>query len=190
VTQDITGGILVEGGISVTGAYSCSFVTTSSLTTIHDVWYSGSTQYFTGSIELTGLTASFLQYEKQYTSDITNLQSSYIKGRKPTFRVYAREKNWNPNVYSVANAVPSTQIIEDAYWKLFRVVDNMEIVPFGTGSYKQTRMSYDVSGNYFELDTAFLEPGYSYGLQFVYYLEGKYREQPEIFKFRIDEEAP
>ena len=66
----------------------------------------------------------------------------------------------------------------------------MEIVSYGTGSYNQTRMSYDVSGNYFEVDTQWLEPGYAYGLQFVYYLEGKYREQPEIFKIRVDEETP
>ena len=190
VQQEITGGILVENGIAHTGIYSCSFVITGSLETIHDMWHSGSTEYFTGSIDLTGLTASFLQYEKQYISDITNLQSSYVKGQKPTFRVYAREKNWSPNIYSVANSAPPSEIVEDAYWKLFRVVDNMEIVSYGTGSYNQTRMSYDVSGNYFEVDTQWLEPGYAYGLQFVYYLEGKYREQPEIFKFRVDEETP
>ena len=154
------------------------------------MWSSGSTQYFTGSIELTGLSASFSQYETQYISDITNLNSSYVKGRKPVFRVYARPKNWNPNIYSVANSSPATEIIEDAYWKLFRVVDNMDIISYGTGSYKETRMSYDVSGNYFQVDTAMLEPGYAYGLQFIYYLDGNYRQQPEVFKFRIDEETP
>ncbi len=49
-------------------------------------------------------------------------------------------------------------------------------------------MSYDVSGNYFDLDTSILDQGYAYGLQFVYYLNGKYVEQPEIFKFKVDEE--
>ena len=64
----------------------------------------------------------------------------------------------------------------------------MKIIPFGTGSYNFTRLAYDVSGNYFDLDTSFLEPGYLYGIQFVYHLQGDYREQPEIFKFRVEEE--
>jgi len=188
VRQDLTGGILVENGVAQTGIYSCSFVITSSLDVVHDVWYSGSVQYFTGSIDLEGLSASFVEYETQHLSDITNLKKSYVKGQKPVFRVYAREKNWNPNIYTLAASEPPTQIIEDAYWRLFRVVDNLEVVPYGTGTYNHTRMSYDVSGNYFDLDTSILDQGYAYGFQFVYHLNGKYVEQPEIFKFKVDEE--
>jgi hypothetical protein len=33
-----------------------------------------------------------------------------------------------------------------------------------------------------------LEPGYAYGITFAYYLQGKYAEQPEVFKFKIKEE--
>ena len=188
VQQEITGGIVVENGVARTGIYSCSFAITSSLSTVHDVWHSGSVEYFTGSISLEGLTASFAQYETQHISDITNLKKSYVKGQKPVFRVYAREKNWSPNVYSVAVSEPPTEIIEDAYWRLFRVVDNLDVIPYGTGTYNHTRMSYDVSGNYFEVDTSILDQGYAYGLQFVYYLNGRYVEQPEIFKFKVDEE--
>jgi hypothetical protein len=34
-----------------------------------------------------------------------------------------------------------------------------------------------------------LEPGYAYGLKFAYYDEliGEWVEQPEIFKFKVDE---
>jgi len=188
VQQEITGGIVVENGVAQTGIYSCSFAITSSLDVIHDVWHSGSIEYFTGSIDLEGLSASFVEYETQHLSDITNLKKSYVKGQKPVFRVYAREKNWNPNIYTLAASEPPTQIIEDAYWRLFRVVDNLEVVPYGTGTYNHTRMSYDVSGNYFDLDTSILDQGYAYGFQFVYHLNGKYVEQPEIFKFKVDEE--
>ena len=48
-------------------------------------------------------------------------------------------------------------------------------------------MSYDISGNYFELDTTHLDPGYSYGIQFLYYINGVYKEQPDTFKFKLDE---
>ena len=64
----------------------------------------------------------------------------------------------------------------------------MEVVPYGTGSQNETRMSYDVSGNYFDIDTDILDPGFMYGLQFTYHLNGRYVEQPEVFKFKIEEE--
>ena len=41
---------------------------------------------------------------------------------------------------------------------------------------------------YFELDSSYLEPGYAYGIQFAYYLQGTYAEQPQTFKFKIKEE--
>ena len=81
-------------------------------------------------------------------------------------------------------------IVEDSYFRIHRVVDNLEVIPYGTGSANNnfSRLSYDVSGSYFELDTSCLEPGYAYGITFAYYLQGKYKEQPEVFKFKIKEE--
>jgi hypothetical protein len=81
------------------------------------------------------------------------------------------------------------------YWKIFRVVDGLDVVSYGTGSsapqaignaQSYTRLSYDASGSYFDLDMNMLESGYSYGLQFLRYYNGGYVEQPEIFKFRVE----
>ena len=59
----------------------------------------------------------------------------------------------------------------------------------GTNAKKEyTKLSYDVSGNYFNLDTSVLDAGYIYGIQFSYYINGKYENQKEIFKFRVDDE--
>ena len=189
--RHVTASLVVENGVDITGTYSCSFATTSSLDVVYDVWFTGSvsspTQYFTGSFEPQTLEASALIYEDEYITDITNLRSSYIKGQKPRLRVFSRQKNWQPNIYNVASAEVEPEIIEDGYYRLFRTVDNMEIIPFGTGSSSHTKMSYDISGSYFQLDTSFLEPGYSYGIQFCYYLQGEYRQQPEVFKFRVDD---
>jgi|TARA_R110000824_G_scaffold25299_4_gene88208 hypothetical protein len=185
--REVTASLLVENGVDITGTYTCSFASTSSLDVIYDVWYSGSVQYFTGSYEPQDLQAQALIYEDEYITDITNLRSSYIKGQKPRLRVFSRKKNWQPNIYNIATSVIDPETVEDSYYRVFRTVDNMEIIPFGTGSYSHTRMSYDISGSYFQLDTSYLEPGYSYGIQFCYYLQGQYREQPEVFKFRIDE---
>ena len=185
---NVTGGLLIEGGINVTGVYSCSFATTSSFTTIHDVWHSGGVEFFTGTISPQNITASGYFPDEEFITDVTNLQSEYRKGRKPIFRVNVRKKNWMPNVYTVVTSDVETEIIEDAYWRLYRKVDGLEVVPYGTGSQKHTKMSFDASGNYFELDTSILEPGYAYGMKFVYYLQGQYQQQPEEFKFKITEE--
>ena len=193
----VTGGQVIENGVALVGVYSASFATTASEDYLYDVWFTASqpgniTEFFTGSYEPTSLSALELIYEDEYVTDVTNLKGSYIKGQKPRLRVFARKKNWNPNIYTSATTNVVPEVIDDGYYRLTREIDNMEIIPFGTGSGVKdyTRMSYDVSGNYFELDTSHLEPGFTYKLQFAYYLQGQYRQQSEEFKFRVEEPAP
>jgi len=190
----LTAGLLKENGVIATGIYTASFASTSSLDVVFDVWHTGSggsrINFFTGSYEPVPVETSDLLYDTEYITSITNLENSYTKGQKPKLRVFTREKDWSPNIYTVATQEILPTIIEDAYYRITRTIDNLEIVPFGTGSVVNnfTRLSYDVSGSYFELDTSFLEPGYSYGIQFAYYLQGEYREQNELFKFTIKED--
>ena len=66
------------------------------------------------------------------------------------------------------------------------MVDGLEVIPYGTGSINHTRMSYDISGSYFDLDMKLLEIDYAYGIKLVYYVNGAYHEQSEIFKFRVE----
>jgi hypothetical protein len=87
--------------------------------------------------------------------------------------------------------------IEDAYYSLCRTSDDYEIISYGTGSSvtpqatgsagSYTRLSYDLSGNYFDLDMSLLQKGYQYELKFVYYVNGSYEEQKESFKFKVEE---
>tara|TARA_R110002020_G_scaffold130814_1_gene292556 strand:+ start:1209 stop:2696 length:1488 start_codon:yes stop_codon:yes gene_type:complete len=194
IATSVTGGLLVENGVVRTGIYTASFASTSSFATVYDVWHTGSggqrRNFYTGSFNPISIETTDHLYDTQYINTITNLHDSYLKGQKPKLRVFARNKNWKPNIYTVATEDVVPAIIESAYYRLTRTIDSLEIIPFGTGSAVNnfTQMSYDVSGNYFELDTNHLESGYSYGIQFVYYLNGEYREQPEVFKFRIEEE--
>jgi len=50
-------------------------------------------------------------------------------------------------------------------------------------------MSYDESGNYFDLDMNLLEPGYEYGLKFSFYDNqlSSWVEQDKVFKFRVED---
>ena len=157
--NEVTAGLLEENGNIVTGVYTASFASTSSIDTVFDVWWTGSAprvEYYTGSYEPISFTTSDLLYDRSYITTITNLDDNYSKGQKPKLRVFVRDKDWSPNIYTVANATIETTIIEDAYYRIFRSIDNLEIVPYGTGSSSNnfTRLSYDVSGNYFELDTS------------------------------------
>ena len=128
---------------------------------------------------------------EEYITKITNLKSSYTNKEKPRLRVFTRPKNWNPNVYSKVVAERKPEIVEDSYYKVYRLTDKLPVIPFGTGSanlfQEHTRMSYDVSGSYFDLDMSLMEAGYSYGIKFVHYINGDWREQPEVFKFRVEE---
>jgi hypothetical protein len=101
--------------------------------------------------------------------------------------VFTRKKNWSPTIYTVANSEIETDIIDSAFYRIIRTVDNLEVIAYGTGSDQQTKLSYDVSGNYFDLDMNLLESGYMYDLKFAYYLNGVYKEQPETFKFRVED---
>ena len=122
----------------------------------------------------------------KYYSSITNLKPTYNQSETARFRLYTRDENWSPTIYTVAKAAAQSGVIESAYFKVFRVVDNLEVIPYGTGSDEYTKLSHDVSGNYFDLDISMLDIGYMYGIKFVYKVNDIYKEQPELFKFRVD----
>jgi hypothetical protein len=88
----------------------------------------------------------------------------------------------------VASKEIENKFVDAAYWRLYREIDNFEIIAYGTGSDLYTKLSYDVTGSYFDLDMSILEPDYSYVIKFLYYINGQYQEQPESFKFRVTEQ--
>tara|TARA_R100000008_G_scaffold372_1_gene303 strand:- start:15695 stop:17653 length:1959 start_codon:yes stop_codon:yes gene_type:complete len=192
---------VMTGGWISTGIYTCSVALTKSATvtldTVYDVWHddgtargSGSvTQYFTGSVKPIVMSAGDNRREPTYYINVTNLQNSYMRDQIARFNVYIREKNWNPSIYSKATATPQIVAIQSASYRVFRTLDGYEALSHGTGSDLNTILSYDVSGNYFDLDMSLLEPGYEYGLKLSFYDSGlsSWQEQNEIFKFRVED---
>jgi hypothetical protein len=188
---------VVTGGWASTGIYTASVCMTSSSTTaaptkLFDVWSSlptGSVQYKTGSV----IPSTFRSFEGAPTFDrvttLKNLKPSY--GRKQTvrFRTFVRDRNWSPTIYTVATRVNPTEVIDSASYKIIRMIDNLEAIPYGTGSDFSTYLSFDVTGNYFDLDLRELEAGYMYGIKLTYYNASiaSWIEQPEVFKFRVEE---
>jgi hypothetical protein len=190
---------IVTGSHVSTGIYSCSVALTSAatpLSTVYDVWfgsataglsYAASTKFFTGSVEPKTLKANRINPTNTYVTTITNLKSSYDKNETVRFRLFVREKDWSPTIYTKAStAIEGTNVVSGSY-KIFRVIDELDVIPYGTGSNLETVMSYDITGSYFDLDMSMLEEDYAYGIKFSYYNNavGSWVNQPEIFKFRV-----
>ena len=187
-------GTFVTASRHDAGIYKVSFAYSGSETKLYDIWqYTGSStngyiQIHTGS----GFTVRRNNPEDfkeipEYLTSITNLKSSYSSEEQARLRVYTRNKNWSPNLYTVASNTAPVNIIRDAYYKLVRVSDDMIVIPYSTGSSPSySSLSYDVSGSYFDLDMSILEPNYLYEISFLYKDDLNYIEQKEKFKFRVD----
>ena len=177
----------ITGGYVTTGTYSASFALDTSASVVYDRWFSGSVYYHTGSFEPISLTPSNMFDTTEYITSITNLRSEYLNNDIARLRLYTRERNWNPTIYTVATTNIENSIIDDAYFKVFRIIDDEDVISYGTGSVNHTRLSYDVSGSYFDLDMSLLEAGYEYGIKFVFYTNGSYDEHNATFKFKVVE---
>ena len=182
----------VTGGYVSTGIYSASFAMTAASTpleTVFDVWNNGSgVQFYTGSFEPSVLYPSAVAPAEEHFISITNLRQSYRNDETARFRIYTRQKDWSPTIYTRAVATPEVQIVESGSYEIYRVVDDLKVVSYGTGSDNQTVMSYDASGSYFDLDMSMFETGYSYGIKLSFYNQdvGAWVEQPETFKFKVE----
>jgi hypothetical protein len=191
---------VVTGGYVSTGVYSASFAFTgsSTLETIYDVWFSGGNsiadatsatiQFHTGTISPKTLTAQGHNQYTRYVLSMPSLKTEYYNNQTERFRIYARQKDWSPTIYTKAIATPETLVFESASYEIFRATDDKIVVAYGTGSDNYSLLSYDVSGNYFDLDMSMLDPGYSYGIRYSIYEDSvqSYTEQPYIFKFRVN----
>ena len=130
-----TGSALIQsvstpatGGYVSTGIYSCSVCLTAAstpLTTLFDVWYSGSTQYFTGSIYPEVHYAAQTVSKPVYYINITNNRGRYRSDENARFNLYIRNKYWNPTIYTVADTNPPTTTIESVFWLVNIIVNSI-----------------------------------------------------------------
>jgi len=196
-----TGVFAVTGGHVSKGIYSASFAMTAASTplpAVNDVWFkldnsvadaSTGVQYGTGSIEPKVLKNMYNAPANEYFVSITNLRQKYRPDETARFRVYSRQKDWTPTIYTKAVSTPEVEVVESGSFEVFRIIDELKVIPHGTGSTPYyTFMSYDVSGSYFDLDMGLFERGYMHGIKLAFYNEdiGSWVEQPEIFKFKVE----
>jgi len=187
-----TGDTNATGSYVSAGIYSCEIALTAAATPleeIHDVWHSGGVEYFTGSFfpELMPTYDSAPTFNR--ITSCKNLKKKYSTQDTARFRFFVRDRNWSPTLYTVATANNPTDIVESASFSIYRVTDNLAAIPYGTGSDLSTYLSYDKEGNFFDLDMSLLEPDYMYEIRLSYYNDsiGDWQEQPQTFKFRVEE---
>ena len=199
ISLPIGGGVtvnnatVVSGGWVSTGIYSASFAFTGSNKEVFEVW-SKPTKVMQGIQLTTGSVFAVKKMEsldympnKRYATSIKNLKSSYTQSDKVRFRVFIREKDWSPNIYTKATQTIEPYIVGKAYYRISRVKDDFDVITYGSGSGNPyTQLSYDKNGNYFDLDMSLLEANYAYGLKFSLEIDGRNVEQEEAFKFRVE----
>ena len=178
------------------GVYKATFSVTGGAVTstypyLVDVWTLSGSEVHTGSV-ITPLDFSFSNFNpnSKHVVTIKNLKPKYSRGQTERFRLYVREKNWSPNIFTVAKTTPPNKLIESASYQICRAPDKKIVIPYGTGSTGETMLSYDSDGNYFDLDMDLLEAGYTYELKFSFYEDSlsSYREQPYNFKIRVEQD--
>lgn len=180
---------VVTGGWSSTGIYTASVAVETSLQQVYDVWFDSSDNPLVYGSAITvknAATESVFSYDN-YVVNIKNLKQTYKTTENAKFNLFIRPSNWNPNSYtSLTNNIENT-VIENIFYKIYRVTDRLDVIPYGTGSTNHTRLSYDSEGNFFEMDMSLLEPGYSYSIKFAVKDEDNFYENRETFKFRVEE---
>ena len=180
----------ITGGFVDTGIYSASFDLNTTLSTVYDRWFDStlSTCFFTGTLNIKSNTAQANTKKEPLVLAVTNLQDQYSRTETSTrVRLFTRKRNWSPTLYTVANNTIENYFVDNMYYKATRMVDDTDVIQYGTGSTQYTLLSYDDQGSYFDFDFSSLEAGYAYEFKFIIKEGSNYSEYPEGFRFRVED---
>lgn len=174
------------------GVYSVSFAYAGSESKLYDIWSTTvdneTSEILTGSgFSVNSRSVNNSNVKSGYKFNITNLKSSYTKDETYTFRVHTLRKGQPVTVYTKATNKVEVSNVKEAYFKIDRVTDNFNIIPYTEDDdVKYSKLSYDMSGSFFDLDMSILAPNYLYEISFLRKSGKNYIEQDEKFRFRIE----
>ena len=180
----------ITGGFVDTGIYSASFDLDTSLSTVYDRWFDSTltTCFFTGTLNIKSNTAQSNTKKEPLILTVTNLEDQYSRAETNTrVRLVTRKRTWSPTIYTVANSTIENYFVDNMYYKVRRLIDEKDIVQYGTGSVQYTLLSYDDQGSYFDFDFSSLEAGYAYEFKFIIKEGTNYSEYPQGFRFRVED---
>lgn len=170
------------------GIYKASVAIDTTASVLYDKWINPSNaniKYFSASFDVSQRENNFISNSPDYVIHISNLKSAYLQNEQTRFNIFVRERDWQPNIYTVAYNNIENIIIPNLYYKIFRLNDNYTIIDYSTGSLAYTKTSYDVNGNFFDFDMNILEKNYNYGIKLACWDGNQLQEFKETFKFKV-----
>jgi hypothetical protein len=184
----LDGKTVATGSWVYPGTYTVSLGVDTDLEEVYDIWFDGEDNIIGvgGLIPIVNPDGEEVYTKNDYFFAIKNLKNSYSTTEEPRFYVFIRSKSWNPNSYTSVNNSISNTIVDDLFYKVYRVADDIDVIPYGIQDTNHTRLSYDKNGNYFDLDMTLLEPGYTYAIKFLISDMEDFHESRESFKFRVE----
>ena len=180
---------VVTGSWVSTGIYKAEIGVDTLHDYVYDIWFDDQDRPigYGGKIEIKHAGEREEDFAiDDYIISITNLKQKYSKKENARFQVFVRKEQWNPNSYTSVLSTPEPEMIDNMYYSIKRIADDLEVIPYGTGSFNHTRLSYDKTGNYFDVDMSLFEPGYSYEISFSISDMQRVYENKDTFKFRVE----
>jgi len=169
-----------------TGVYEASTTLTTAASTIYDVWSADGTEVVTGSITVLQQAPSTTPSVSDLVVSVLNNQDVHYVNQTSRFYFYIREKNWSPNIYTVATSRPDSKVYDKLIYKISKVVTDEIIFDYDMTD-EATTLSYDSNGNFFDLDISMLEPNYVYEIKLALFnvMTKSYQELPFKHRFRV-----
>ena len=169
-----------------TGVYKAETTLTTSASTIYDVWSSDGTEVVTGSITVLSQAPTGIPDVNDLVVSVLNNQDVHYSGQTSRFYFYIREKDWSPNIFTVASTRPDSKVYDNLKFKICKVVTDETIFGYDMTD-NSTTLSYDSNGNFFDLDISLLEPNYVYEIKLALFnvMTKSYQELPFKHRFRV-----
>ena len=155
---------------------------------VYDKWYNTSSlsTYFSSSVDVLRRENFAYDTNDEYVYKILNNKYTYNNSEIARINIFSRKKDWQPTIYTVSSNIIENEILTDLYYKIFRLNDNYIVLDYSTGSLAYSKTSYDINGNYFDLDMSILQNGYNYGIKLARWNGAELNELPIIFKFKVE----
>ncbi len=169
-----------------TGVYKAVVNPTTSASTLYDVWSNNGTEVVTGSITVTTQAPSGIPSIGDLVVSVLNNQDVHYANQTSRFYFYIREKDWSPNIHTVATSRPDSKVYDNLKFKISKVVTDEIIFDYDLTD-DSTTLSYDSNGNFFDLDISMLEPNYVYEIKLALFnvMTKSYQELPFKHRFRV-----
>ena len=169
-----------------TGIYKATITLSTSSSALVDTWSVDGSEVAQGAITVLSREPSTKPSVSDLVVSTLNNQDVHSAGQTSRFYFYIREKDWSPNIHTVATSRPDSKVYDNLKFKISKVVTDEVIFDYNMTD-GSTTLSYDSNGNFFDLDISMLEPNYVYEIKLALFnvMTKSYQELPFKHRFRV-----